>query len=106
MSERVEMIKKMLAEKGEDIFLTYSLGMELASAERFDEAAEQFRRCLKLDKDYLPAYAELGKALRSAGRIDEAREVFTSGMNLAARSGDSHTRDYLQQQLDSLPERT
>ena len=106
MGDRIEMIKKMLAEKGEDLFLTYSLGMELASAERFDEAAEQFRRCLKLDNDYLPAYAELGKALRSAGQIHEAREVFTAGINLAARSGESHTREYLQQQLDSLPERT
>ena len=103
MSDRIDTIRKMLAEEGEDTFLVYSLAMELASAGRFEEAVEQFRRCLTLDRDYLPAYAELGKALRSAGRFDEAREVFAAGIELAARTGQAHTRDYLQQQLDSLP---
>ena len=103
MCERIERIRKMLADKGDDPFLIYSLGMELASAERFEEAAAQFRRCLELDGDSLPACAELGKALRSAGRLEEAREVFAAGMELAAQQGEAHMRDYLQQQLDSLP---
>ena len=106
MTDRIETIKKMLAEKGDDSFLIYSLGMELASAGRFDEATDQFRRCLELDGESLPAYAELGKALRSAGRLDEARAAFAAGMELAARQGEPHTRDYLQQQLDGLPKRT
>ena len=105
MTDRIETIKQMLAEKGDDSFLIYSLGMELASAGRFDEAAGQFRRCLELDSESLPAYAELGKALRSAGRGEEAREMFAAGMDLAARQGESHMRDYLRQQLDGLPER-
>ncbi len=103
MPDRIETIKKMLAAKGDDAFLIYSLGMELASAGRFDEAVQQFRRCLELDEESLPAYAELGKALRSAGRLEEAREAFAAGMDLAAQQGQSHMRDYLQQQLDGLP---
>jgi len=104
MSERVETIRRMIAEKGEDTFLVYSLGMELASAGRFDEAVEAFARCLDLDEQYLPACAEAGKALRSAGRLAEARDMFATGMDLASRQGESHMRDYLQQQLDSLPQ--
>lgn len=105
MSDRIETIRKMLAENRDDTFLVYSLGMELASAERFAEAAEQYRRCLELNPEYLPAYAELGKALRSAACLEEAREAFVAGMDLAARQGESHVRDYLQQQLDCLPRR-
>ena len=103
MSDRVEAIRKMLAERPDDTFLIYSLGMELASAGRFDEAVEQFQRCLELDSEYLPAHTELGKTFRSAGRLDEARQAFATGMQLAAEHGDSHLRDHLQQQLDSLP---
>jgi len=102
VSDRIEAIRKMLAEQGEEVFLVYSLGMELASAGRCDEAAAQFRRCLELDAAYLPAYAEAGKALRSAGRLAEARDAFAAGMDLAAQAGDAHLRDHLQAQLDAL----
>lgn len=103
MSDRIEAIRKMLAKAGRDTFLIYSLGMELASADRYDEAVAEFRKCIELDGDYLPAYGEAGKALRSAGRLAEAREMFAAGMELAALTGESHMRDFLQQQLDSLP---
>ena len=103
MSDRIELIRKMIAAKGEDTFLTYSLAMELSSARRYEEAAEQFARCLEMDGEYLPAYAEAGKALRSAERMEEAKEMFAAGMDLANQQGESHMRDFLQQQLDSLP---
>jgi len=103
LASRIETIEKLIAEKGEDVFLVYSLGMELASAERFDEAATRFRRCIELDGAYLPAYTEAGKAYRSAGRLEQAREMFAAGMGLAAQQGEKHMRDHLQQQLDGLP---
>lgn len=103
MNDRIETIRKMLAEAPEDLFLTYSLGMECASAGRHDEAAEAFRACIRLDGDYLPAYVEAGKALRSAGKADEARKQFAAGMELAAMQGETHVRDFIQQQLDALP---
>ena len=102
MSDRIETIRKMLAEQGEEVFLVYSLGMELASAGRFDAAAEQFRRCMELDTTYLPAYSEAGKALRAAGRLAEARDAFAAGMHLAEQARDTHLRDHLQAQLDAL----
>jgi len=102
MTDRIRQIQRMLGEKGDDAFLIYSLGMEFASAGRLKEAAEQFRRCLQLNPEDLPAYAELGKVLRSAGLLDQARQTFVTGMDLAERTGQSHMRDFLQQQLDAL----
>lgn len=101
MPDRIDTIRKLLA-RGEDVFLRYSLAMELASAGRVGEAVAEFGRCMELDPEYLPAYTEAGKALRSAGRLEEARRMFQSGMELAGKLGDSHTRDYLQQQLEGL----
>lgn len=100
---RIEMIRKMLAKDADDTFLIYSLGMELTAAGEFAQAAAQFRRCIELDADYLPAYTEAGKGLRSEGKLDEARALFQAGVKLADRLGKPHDRDYLQQQLDSLP---
>ncbi len=102
MSDRIEEIRSMLAAEGDDTFLIYSLGMELASAGRHEEAVAEFGRCIDLDGDYLAAYAEAGKSLRAAGQLDQAREMFAAGMDLAGRTGESHMRDFLQQQLDGL----
>ena len=102
MSDRIDAIRKMLADKGEDTFLIYSLGMELTSAGRYDEAADEFARCIELDEDYLAAYTEAGKALRAAGRLDEAREMFITALEVATAQGESHTRDFIQQQLEGL----
>jgi Flp pilus assembly protein TadD len=102
MSNRIDTIRQLLASQPADLFLNYSLAMELVSANQLDEAIAQFGRCLEIDPNYVPAYTEGGKALRAAGRIDEARQMFTKGADLAGQQGQAHTRDYLQQQLESL----
>lgn len=94
----------MLESSRDDVFLHYSLGMELASAELFGEGAEEFLRCIELDAGYLPAYVEAGKALRATGRLTEAREIFTAGEHLAAERGETHTQDHIRQQIESLPQ--
>ncbi len=103
MPDRVAVILSMLQKTPDDVFLHYSLGMEYASVGRHDEAAAEFRRCIDLDKNYLPAYTEAGKSLRAAGKLQEARRLFQAGMELAAAQGQQHARDYLQQQIEGLP---
>ena len=103
MINRIEAILGMLAKTPDDVFLNYSLGMEYASAGRYDEAAGRFKRCSRLDENYIAAYVEAGKSLRSAGRLDEARKTFAAAIKLTATQGESHVRDYIQQQIDSLP---
>lgn len=103
MTDRIDEIGKMLADSPDDVFLHYSLGMEYASGGQFCRAVTEFRRCIELEGGYLAAYVEAGKCLRSAGKLAEARDVFATGMELAATSGESHMRDFIQQQLDSIP---
>lgn len=100
--DRIAKLEAMIAKSPGDVFLHYSLAMECVSAGRFDQAAAQFSECIRLDASYLPAYAEAGKTLRSAGRIAEAREMFTRGLKLATAKGESHTADYIRQQLEGL----
>ena len=92
----------MLQERSGDVFLHYSLGMEYASGGNYGEAVGQFKRCIELDGEYLAAYVEAGKSLRLAGRLNEARAVFAEALGLADKQNQTHTRDYVQQQLDVL----
>ena len=105
MTDRIEQIRKLLARDEGDLFLNYSLGMELASAGRNEEAAGQFQRCIELDANYLAAYAEAGKAYRAAGLLEQARAAFQAGLGLAGRQGERHIQDFLGQQLESLGEK-
>jgi Tfp pilus assembly protein PilF len=77
--------------------------MELVGAERYGEAVEAFRKCVELDESNLPAHVEAAKAMRSEGDLKAARAMFAVAMELAAMQGESHVRDYIQQQLDGLP---
>ncbi len=102
MPDRLARLLKMLQADPKDVFLNYSLGMEYASLMRHQEAADQFRKCIELDRSYLAAYVEAGKSLRAAGKLDDARAIFTEGLALAAAKGDGHLRDHIQQQLEGL----
>lgn len=104
MTERIEKIKRMLQAEPDDAFLQYGLAMEFVSAQRYGEAVEAFRKCVELDDSNLPAHVEAAKAMRSAGDLKAAREMFAVAMELAAMQGESHVRDYIQQQLDGLPQ--
>lgn len=103
MADRIETIRKLLTKTPDDVFLHYSLGMELASRKDFDPAVAAFRRCIELDPRYVPAYVEAGKCLRSLGRLDDARDMFTAALAPAAKLPETHTRNFIQQQIDALP---
>ena len=103
MTDRVAAIQKLLEKDPDDVFLLYSLGMELASADRPAEAVAAFRRCIEIDDDYLPAYVEAGTGLRADGDLAAAGEMFAEAMERAAIQGETHMRDFIQQQLDGLP---
>lgn len=102
MSERIAQIRALLAKEPEDVFLHYSLGKELASAGKIDEALQAFAECARLEEDDLPARVEAGKCLRAVGRTDEARATFQAALALAQARGEQHTADNLRQQLDGL----
>jgi len=99
---RIESIRKLLADAPDDTFLLYSLGMELLAAGRSAEAAEQFRRALEVDADYLAAYPQAAKALQACADPAGAAEMLRVGLVVAEKAGDTHARDRLKLQLDAL----
>lgn len=71
--------RSLLRDEGLARGLEYQRGVLLLEEERFDEAAELFRRLLANEPRFLPAHIMLGEAELHSGRPAEAIEVWRSG---------------------------
>ncbi len=61
----------------------YQMGMALAEAARFDEAAKQFRQAIGLDPEPAPFWSNLGTMLKIEGRFDEALDAYAHALERA-----------------------
>lgn len=99
---RLEQLEALLAAEPDDVFLNYSMAMELAKAQRFDESLARFARVIELDPNYIAAYSQQGKTLVQLGRRDEARQVLAAGIDRAKALGNRHAQDDMEQLLRAL----
>ena len=101
-TNRIEALRAMLAQDGNNTFARYGLAMELVNSGEGAQAVDEFRALIATDPDYAAAYYHAGRTLENLGRIDEARAVLEQGIAVTARTGDAHTRSELQAALDLL----
>ena len=99
---RIEKIQQMLTNEPNDVFLNFSLAMELAKLERTEESLTQFDRVLEIDANYIAAYFHKGKTLAAQGDDDRAREVLTAGIAKAAEVGDSHAKGEMEEFMSMM----
>jgi len=101
MSRR-EKIEAMLVEDPTDVFLRYSLAMELQQEGRHEESLARFRELQTEDPPHVPAFFMAGQQLASLGRSDEARDVLRNGIDQARAQGDTHAAAEMSEFLASL----
>ena len=102
-TNRMEILKGMVAQNPSDSFARYGLAMELVKGGQLEGAVAEFRALLEFNPDYAAAYFHGGQALEKLGRVEEARETYEKGIEVTSRTGDQHTRSELQAALDMLP---
>jgi Tfp pilus assembly protein PilF len=103
MSDRIEMLKSLLAEDPANKFARYGLAMEYSKAGQLDTAVSEFRALIAADPNYCAAYFHAGQTLEKCGEVEDARTMYQQGVDAATRSGDAHTRSELQAAIDLLP---
>ena len=101
-SNRRERIEAMLAEEPGDVFLRYSLAMELDSEGRNDESLARLGELQRDTEPYVPAFFMAGQQLARLGRMDEARAVLRDGIEQARAAGDNHAAAEMSELLASL----
>ncbi len=101
-TNRLEMLKKMVAENPQDSFLRYGLAMEHRNGGDLESAMAEFQTLLAANPDYVPAYFHGGQTLERMARTDEAREFYRNGIEASVRTGDAHARSELEAALGML----
>jgi len=102
-TDRVGILKQMLAQDANNSFARYGLGMEYVKSGELAEGIAEFRTLLERDNNYSAAYFHGGQALEKLGRVDEARTMYEKGIEAATRTGDAHTRAEIEGALNLLP---
>jgi Tfp pilus assembly protein PilF len=102
-TNRLDMLKQMLAQDPNNSFARYGLAMEYANSGQLNEAVEEFQSLLANDQSYVAAYYHGGQAFEKLGRIEQARALYEQGIEASTRKGDLHTRSEIERALSLLP---
>lgn len=92
----------MLLKEPDDVFLNFSLAMELVKAGETEPALQRFDRVIELDGNYTAAYYHKGNALIGLERTDDARRVLADGVEACCRVGDTHALSEMTDLLNSI----
>ena len=102
MISRREKIEAMLADEPQDIFLRYSLALELAKEGQRDACLAGLQQLTHESPPYVPAFFMQAQQLVEGERIEEARTVLRAGIEAARQQGDLHAAGEMSQFLASL----
>jgi Tfp pilus assembly protein PilF len=102
-TNRLEMLRQMIAHDPANSFARYGLAMELANSGDLPSAIAEFRALLEQDESYAAAYFHAGQALEKTGEVDQARTMYERGIDVTTRKGDLHTRAEIEAALNMLP---
>ena len=102
MSNRLEILKSMVAQNPADSFSRYGLAMEYRNTGDLEAAMGEFHELKRLNPDYAATYFHAGQTLERLGRVEEARSMYQEGIEVTTRKGDMHARGELQGALDML----
>ena len=101
---RREKIEAMLADDPGDVFLRYSLAMELDKEGDHDASLARFAELTGDNPPHVPAFFMAGQQLARLGRLDEARAIARRGIEAARSQGDLHAAGEMSEFLSSLGE--
>jgi len=86
-ANRLQTLKKMMAEMPDDLFFTYAFAMELIGLKDFIEAQKILNQIIAKDKTYVPAYYQLALLLINQNKTEEAIAYLQTGIKQAKHIG-------------------
>ncbi|MAI31252.1 MAG: hypothetical protein L7W43_06285 [Rubripirellula sp.] len=101
---RREKIEAMLEDDPADMFLRYSLAMELRAEGDNARSLAQLDELMKEKPACVPAFFMAGQQLVDLDRIEEARTTLRDGIEEARSQGDAHAAAEMSDFLTSLGE--
>lgn len=102
MTSRKEKIEEMLKEEPQDIFLRYSLSLELRSEGDLPGSLALLLELTKGDPPYVPAFFRSAQILADDDQVEEARGFLREGIEIAREQGDLHAAGEMSEMLSDL----
>jgi len=99
---RIEILKGFLKENPNDSFSRYALALEYVKLDKHDDAVQEFETVKKNDPDYVATYFQLGQLYQKIGKTHDAEKTFRTGITVATKLGEDHTRSELEGALEAL----
>src|SRR5215471_7308079 len=99
---RIEILKGFLNENPNDSFSRYALALEYVKLGQNDDALREFETVQTNDPQYVATYYQLGQLYQKLGQKHEAEKTFRTGITVAAKAGDEHTRSELEAALEAI----
>ncbi|NDC52962.1 MAG: hypothetical protein EBZ74_01415 [Planctomycetia bacterium] len=95
-------IETLLRDDPGDVFLRYSLALEMETAGENGPSLEILESLARGTPPYVPAFHMAGRQFAALGRIEEARRVLRDGIDEARRQGNTHAAGEMAELLTSL----
>lgn len=102
MTSRRIKIEAMLRDDPEDVFLRYSLALEMEQAGEFGPCLEMLMKLAAGQPPYVPAFHMAGIHLVSRGRFEEARTILRDGIEAARGQDKAHAAGEMAELLASI----
>ena len=104
-SSRRERIEAMLVDDPHDVFLRYSLAMEMEKAGQHEQSLAKLGELMKDEPPYGPAFFMSAQQLAKLGRVSEACTHLQDGIEQANQRGDAHAAAEMTEMLEGLDDR-
>jgi predicted Zn-dependent protease len=101
---RREKIEAMLKDDPQDVFLRYSLALEMESADDWEAGLEILEDLARGTPPYVAAFHMAAQHLVKRNRIDDARRALREGIEAARSQGNAHAAGEMSELLVSLGE--
>ncbi len=99
---RRQKIEAMLADDPDDVFLRYSLALELEGEGAWEAGLDILELLSRGTPPYVPAFQMASQHLLKRGRNDEARACLREGIEAARSQGLSHAAAEMSEMLMGL----
>jgi predicted Zn-dependent protease len=101
---RREKIEALLRDDPDDIFLRYSLALELLGGDEWTTGLDMLEALSRGTPPYVPAFHMAARHLVQRGHTDDARRALREGIEAARGQGQSHAAGEMAELLMSLGE--
>ncbi len=99
---REGMFQQVLEMDADDAMANNGMGEIMNEKERYDIAAEFFKKAIETDKKYSVAYLGVAKSLYNQSKIEECKTFLKLGIEVASKNGDLMPANEMQSLLQKI----